>query len=52
MANERKAAVGFIFITLLIDTMGFGLIIPVLPKLIAELKNISVNQASAYGGLL
>src|SRR5678809_793765 len=52
MANEKKAAVGFIFITLLIDTMGFGLIIPVLPKLIAELKNISVNQASAYGGLL
>jgi len=52
MANEKKAAVGFIFITLLIDTMGFGLIIPVLPELIAELKNISINQASAYGGLL
>jgi len=52
MANEKKAAVGFIFITLLIDTMGFGLIIPVLPELIAELKNISVNEASAYGGLL
>jgi DHA1 family tetracycline resistance protein-like MFS transporter len=52
MTNERKPAVGFIFITLLIDTMGFGLIIPVLPKLIAELKNISVNEASAYGGLL
>jgi DHA1 family tetracycline resistance protein-like MFS transporter len=52
MATERKPAIGFIFITLLIDTMGFGLIIPVLPKLIAELKNISINQASAYGGLL
>ncbi|MFT4154275.1 TCR/Tet family MFS transporter [Parafilimonas sp.] len=52
MANERKAAVGFIFITLLIDTMGWGLIIPVLPKLIAALKNITINEASAYGGLL
>ena len=52
MANEKKAAVGFIFITLLIDTMGFGLIIPVLPELIAELKHITVNEASAYGGLL
>ncbi len=52
MAKERKPAVGFIFITLLIDTMGFGLIIPVLPNLIAELKNISVSEASAYGGLL
>lgn len=52
MAKERKAAVGFIFITLLIDVMGWGLIIPVLPKLIAELKNISISEASAYGGFL
>ncbi|SFP69572.1 TCR/Tet family MFS transporter [Parafilimonas terrae] len=52
MANDRKAAVGFIFITLLIDTMGWGLIIPVLPELIAELKHITINEASAYGGLL
>ena len=52
MAKERKAAIGFIFITLLIDSMGWGLIIPVLPKLIAALKNISISQASAYGGFL
>ncbi|MBS1748174.1 MAG: TCR/Tet family MFS transporter [Bacteroidetes bacterium] len=52
MGSNRKAAVGFIFITLLVDTMGWGLIIPVMPKLIAELKHISVNEASAYGGLL
>jgi DHA1 family tetracycline resistance protein-like MFS transporter len=32
--------------------MGWGLIIPVLPKLIAELKNISISEASAYGGFL
>lgn len=52
MANPRKAAVGFIFITLLIDVMGWGLIIPVMPKLISELKNIPVNEASPYGALL
>ena len=52
MATDRKAAVGFIFITLLIDVMGWGLIIPVMPKLISQLKNISVNEASAYGGIL
>ncbi len=52
MAKERKAAAGFIFITLLIDSMGWGLIIPVLPKLIAELKHISISEASAYGGFL
>ncbi len=33
---NRKAAIGFIFITLLIDVMGWGLIIPVMPKLISE----------------
>ncbi|MEO6613765.1 MAG: TCR/Tet family MFS transporter [Chitinophagaceae bacterium] len=52
MAVNRKAAVGFIFITLLIDVMGWGLIIPVMPKLIAELKGISINKASSYGAFL
>lgn len=52
MATNRKAAVGFIFITLIIDVMGWGLIIPVMPKLIAELKHISINEASPYGAWL
>lgn len=52
MASPRKAAVGFIFITLLIDIMGLGLIIPVMPKLISELKGIPVNEASPYGAWL
>lgn len=52
MASPRKAAVGFIFITLLIDVMGWGLIIPVMPRLISELKGIPVNEASPYGALL
>ena len=52
MATDRKAAVGFIFITLLIDVMGWGLIIPVMPDLISQLKGISVNEASPYGAWL
>jgi DHA1 family tetracycline resistance protein-like MFS transporter len=48
----KKAAVGFIFITLLIDVMGWGLIIPVMPRLVSELKGIPVNEASAYGAWL
>lgn len=52
MANPRKAAVGFIFITLLIDVMGWGLIIPVMPKLVSQLKGIPVNEASSYGAWL
>jgi DHA1 family tetracycline resistance protein-like MFS transporter len=52
MRENRQAAIGFIFVTLLIDTMGFGLIIPVMPKLIEQLKGISVNEASRYGAWL
>src|SRR5207344_1615910 len=49
---KKQAAIGFIFITLLIDVIGWGLIIPVMPELIAGLKHISVNEASKDGGLL
>lgn len=52
MQTSKKAAIGFIFVTLFIDTMGWGIIIPVIPNLIAQLKHIPVNQASTYGGLL
>jgi DHA1 family tetracycline resistance protein-like MFS transporter len=52
MANTRKAAIGFIFVTLLIDVMGWGLIIPVMPKLLSELKGLPVNEASSYGAWL
>lgn len=52
MQTSKKAAMGFIFVTLLIDVMGFGLIIPVLPDLISKLKGIPANQASIYGGYL
>lgn len=50
--TSKKAAISFIFITLLIDTMGWGLIIPVMADLIAQLKHIPVNEASTYGALL
>ena len=52
MASKRNAAVGFIFITLLIDVIGFGIIIPVMPKLISELKHVDISTASTYGSLL
>lgn len=52
MASKRNAAVGFIFITLLIDVIGFGIIIPVMPKLIVQLKHVDISTASTYGSLL
>jgi DHA1 family tetracycline resistance protein-like MFS transporter len=52
MASKKSAAVGFIFITLLIDVIGFGIIIPVMPKLISQLKQVDISTASTYGSLL
>lgn len=52
MAKNGKAALGFIFITLLIDVTGLGIIIPVLPTLIAELINGNLSDAASYGGWL
>jgi len=52
MITSRKPAVGFIFITLLIDVMGWGIIIPVMPALVSKLKGIPVNVASTYGAWL
>lgn len=45
----------FIFITILIDVTGLGIIIPVMPKLISELTGVSlehVEQAAPYSGWL
>ncbi len=53
MAKPKKqAALGFIFITLLIDITGLGIIIPVLPKLIQTLIHGNLSDASRYAGLL
>ncbi|MCA5004978.1 TCR/Tet family MFS transporter [Sphingobacterium bovistauri] len=42
----------FIFITVVIDSIGLGIIIPVMPKLIQELIHGDLSQASKYGGWL
>jgi DHA1 family tetracycline resistance protein-like MFS transporter len=50
--TKKQAALGFIFITLLIDVMGLGIIIPVIPQLIEHLIKGDVSDASWYGGWL
>jgi MFS transporter, DHA1 family, tetracycline resistance protein len=52
MLHSRKAAMGFIFITLLIDVTGLGIIIPVFPKLIGQLTGGNISQVSQWGGVL
>ncbi len=51
-SNTKSAAIGFIFITMLIDITGWGIIIPVIPKLIKELIHGDISEASKYGGWL
>ena len=52
MASSAKAAIRFIFITILIDVIGFGIIIPVFPKLIEQLIHGDISEASKWGGWL
>ena len=47
-----KSAIVFIFITILVDIIGLGIIIPVVPRLIMELTGEGVSRASVYGGWL
>ena len=50
--SQKKKSIIFIFITVMIDVIGFGIIIPVLPTLIEQLTGLAISEASAYGGLL
>ncbi len=52
MAKNYKASLGFIFVTVLIDMIGIGIIIPVLPSLIESLIDGGLSDASRYGGWL
>lgn len=56
MTNPSRPAAGhalaFITITVLLDVIGFGLILPVLPALLMSLTGVGVSRAAMYGGWL
>lgn len=58
MPTNRSPALGFIFVTLLIDVTGWGIIIPVMPKLIIEVSGLTsgtpfaISSAAMYSGWL
>lgn len=53
---NQKRALTFIFITVMINSMGIGLIMPVMPDLLQDLlggvETVSVGAAAAWGGWL
>ena len=53
MAREPgKLAIYFIVLTVLLDVIGFAIILPVLPVLITDLANVTLSQAATIGGYL
>jgi DHA1 family tetracycline resistance protein-like MFS transporter len=55
MSEQQTAsrfALVFIFMTMFIDTVGLGIIIPVAPRIIAELTGQGMSGAAKWGGWL
>jgi DHA1 family tetracycline resistance protein-like MFS transporter len=50
-AQSRNPLI-FVLLTVLIDTIGFGVIIPVLPRLIMQISAVDVAGAARIGGWL
>jgi DHA1 family tetracycline resistance protein-like MFS transporter len=47
----RKAALAFIFVTVALDMLAIGVIVPVLPKLVLEFEGGDSAQAATIYGL-
>jgi len=50
--TRHRHALAFIFVTVLIDVIGLGIVIPVLPKLIMTLAHVDLPNAARLGGYL
>jgi MFS transporter, DHA1 family, tetracycline resistance protein len=49
---ERSAGIGFIFVTLLLDVLGIGIVVPVLPGLVQHLLGADEATAAPVYGVL
>lgn len=47
-----RLPVVFIFITIVLDSMGIGIIMPVMPDLIREVGRVDLSEAALWGGTL
>jgi len=50
--KSTRSAFVFILITLMLDAMGIGLILPVMPALITEINGGTIGNAAVWGGIL
>ncbi|HEX8789729.1 MAG TPA: TCR/Tet family MFS transporter [Polyangiaceae bacterium] len=51
-SRNRRAGTAFVLVTVLLDTLGLGLLIPVAPRLVASFLNDDLGAASHYFGIL
>ena len=51
-AATGKRALSFVLLTVLINSVGFGIMLPVLPTLIKELTGLGNSDAAIHGGWL
>ena len=49
---QRKHALTFVTITVFLDTIGFGIIVPIMPEYLTQLAGIDLSAASAISGYL
>ena len=52
VAAQSKLTLAFILVTILLDMIGLGIILPVLPQLIGELTGGTVAEAAVIGGYM
>lgn len=50
--THSKNALFFVLITVCIDSIGIGIIIPSFPVLVSETAHVSINESSKYYGLV
>ena len=52
MASARQPAIPFILVTVLIDMMGVGLLLPVIPSLVGDFTHDVQEQTYWYGAMV
>lgn len=50
--SHHAASVRFIIATLIIDALGFGMVVPIVPELVVKLSGLSISGASVWVGAL
>ena len=52
MSGSNRSAVRFVVLTVLIDAIGFGIVMPVLPGIVMKLGHVGLAEATRIGGWL